>query len=91
MLSSINIRKEFNIQQFIYSYPLALNGKFSATPCMSVALNGKLKIKIKEHFIQYLQVLENQGKIQAKVLLLPSNEIHNIHQLTNTLKVQSYQ
>jgi hypothetical protein len=68
IFSSINIRKEFNIQQFIHSYQSALNGK----------------LKIKDHFIQYLQVLENQGKIQAKVLLLPSNEIHNIHQLTNT-------
>lgn len=50
IFSSINIRKELNIQQFIHFYP-------SAT-------NSKLKIKIK-----------------AKVLLLPSNEIHNIHQL----------
>jgi hypothetical protein len=66
--TSIHLRKEFNIQQFIHSYPSTLN--------------GKLKIKIKEHFIQYLQVLENQLKIKAKVLLLPSNEIHNIHQLT---------
>jgi hypothetical protein len=68
VFSSSNVRKEFNIQQFIHSYPSTLN--------------GKLKIKIKEHFIQYLQVLENQPKIKAKVLLLPSNEIHNIHQLT---------
>lgn len=67
VFSSSNVRKEFNIQQFIHSYPSTLN--------------GKLKIKIKEHFIQYLQVLENQPKIKAKVLLLPSNEIHNIHQL----------
>lgn len=51
VFSSSNVRKEFNIQQFIHSYPSTLN--------------GKLKIKIK-----------------AKVLLLPSNEIHNIHQLT---------
>ena len=68
VFSSSNVRKEFNIQQFIHSYPSTLN--------------GKLKIKIKEHFIQYLQVLEKQPKIKAKVLLLPSNEIHNIHQLT---------
>ena len=68
VFSSSNVRKEFNIQQFIHSY--------------QSTLNGKLKIKIKEHFIQYLQVLENQPKIKAKVLLFPSNEIHNIHQLT---------
>lgn len=70
IFSSTNITKEFNFQQFIDSY--------------TSALNGRLKKEIKEHFIQYLQVLESQGKIQAKVLLLPSNERHNIHQLTNT-------
>lgn len=50
----------------------------------SSALNGKLRIKIKSHFIQYLQVLENQSESQDKVLLFLSNEIDNICQLTNT-------
>lgn len=70
IFSSSNIRKEFHIQQFILSY--------------SSSLNGKLIIKIKDHFIEYLQVLENQGKIRDEVLLLPSNKIHNIHQLTSS-------
>jgi hypothetical protein len=66
--SFTDIRKEFHFQQFIDSYP--------------ATLNGKLKRRIKEHFIHYLQVLENQRKIQSQVLLLPSNRRYNIYQLT---------
>lgn len=47
--------------------------------------NGKTKIKIKEHFIEYLQALEKQQKIRSEVLILPSNETHNIHQITYRL------
>lgn len=68
--SFTDIRKEFHFQQFIDSYPAILNGKF--------------KRRIKEHFIQYLQVLENQRQIQSQVLLLPSNRRYNISQLTYT-------
>lgn len=66
--SFIDIRKEFHFQQLIHSY--------------STSINGKTKIKIKEHFIEYLQALEKQQKIRSEVLILPSNETHNIHQIT---------
>jgi hypothetical protein len=66
--SFTDIKKEFHFQQFINSYP--------------TTLNGKLKRRIKEQFIQYLQVLENQRKIRPKVLILPSNQIYQINQLT---------
>ena len=32
--------------------------------------------------IEYLQALEKQQKIRSEVLILPSNETHNIHQIT---------
>ena len=66
--SFTDIKKEFHFQQFIHSYP--------------TTLNGKLKRQIKQHFIQYLQVLENQRKIKPKVLILPSNKTCEINQLT---------
>ena len=66
--SFTDIRKEFHFQQLINSY--------------STSINGKTKIKIKEHFIEYLQALEKQQRIRSEVLILPSNETHNIHQIT---------
>ena len=70
VFSSSNVRKEFNIQQFIHSYPSTLN--------------GKLKIKIKEHFIQYLQVLNQQHKLRDKVIDISSNKILNIQDLNTS-------
>jgi len=40
IFSSSNIRKEFNIQEFLYSYPSTLNSKRKKT--------------IKEYFIRYI-------------------------------------
>jgi hypothetical protein len=65
--SSIDIRKEFNIQRFIENYP--------------TSLNNKQKKQIKEFFIHYLKILHQEGKIQDKVLDLSSNKILHINDL----------
>ena len=70
IFSSSNIRKEFNIQEFLYSYPSTLNSKRKKT--------------IKEYFIRYIKVLHEQQKLQNQALLLPSNQICNTNQLNYT-------
>jgi hypothetical protein len=65
--SSIDIRKEFNIQRFIENYP--------------TTLNNKQKKQIKQFFIHYLKILHQEGKIQDKVLDLSSNKILHINDL----------
>ena len=70
VFSSSNIRKEFNIQQFLENYPSNLNSK-------------RKKI-IKEYFIRYIKVLYEQQKLQDQALLLPSNQTCNINQLNYT-------
>ncbi len=67
IFSSSNIRKEFNIQEFLHSYPSTLNSKRKKT--------------IKEYFIRYIKVLHEQQKLQNQALLLPSNQTCNINQL----------
>ena len=66
--SSNDIRKEFHIQQFLDNYPL----------------NGKQKKRMKEYFIQYFQLLHQQGNLQDKVLDLSSNKILNIQHLNTS-------
>jgi hypothetical protein len=70
IFSSSNIRKEFNIQEFLDSYPSTLNSKRKKT--------------IKEYFIRYLKVLHEQQKLQNQALLLPSNHTCSINQLNST-------
>ena len=65
--SSTDIRKEFHIQNFLDNY-------------LSI-LSSQRKKKIKEYFIHYLQVLNQQHKLQDQVLDLSSNKILNIHHL----------
>jgi hypothetical protein len=65
--SSHDIRKEFYIKRFLDNYPSVLS--------------TKQKKQIKEYFIYYLQILNQQQKLQDKVLDLSSNKILNIHDL----------
>jgi hypothetical protein len=68
--SSIHIRKEFNITQFLDNYPSVLSNQH--------------KRQIKEHFIQYLKVFHQEGKLQDKVLDLSSNKVLPITDLNLT-------
>lgn len=65
--TSIDIRKEFHIQQFLDNYPSILS--------------NKQKNKIKKYFIHYLKVFNKQQKIQDKILDLSSNKLLNLHDL----------
>ena len=68
--SSNDIRKELHINRFIDNYPSSLN--------------NKQKKQIKQYFIYYLQTLNQQQKIQNKVLDLSSNDILDIHDLNTS-------
>ena len=68
--SSNDIRKEFHIQQFLNNYPSVLS--------------SQQKKKIKDHFIHYLQVLNQQHKLRDKVIDLSSNKIFNIQDLNTS-------
>ena len=68
--SSTDIRKEFHIQQFLDNYPSSLN--------------TKRKKQIKEYFISYFQILNQQFKLRGKVLDLSSNKIFNIQDLNTS-------
>lgn len=68
--SSNDIRKEFHIQQFLDNY--------------SFVLSSQQKKKIKDHFIRYLQVLNQQHKLRDKVIDLSSNKILNIQDLNTS-------
>ena len=65
--SSSDIRKEFHIQNFLDNYPSILS--------------SQRKKKIKEYFIHYLQLLNQQHKLRDKVIDLSSNESLKIHHL----------
>jgi hypothetical protein len=69
-MDSTMFRNEFNIQEFLHSYPSTLNSK-------------RKKI-IKESFIRYIKVLYEQQKLQDQALLLPSNQTCDINQLNYT-------
>ena len=68
--SSNDIRKELHINRFIDNYPSSLN--------------NKQKKQIKQYFIYYLQTLNQQQKIQNKVLDLSSNDILDIYDLNTS-------
>ena len=68
--SSIHLRKEFNIKQFLDNYPSVLSNQH--------------KRQIQEYFIQYLKVLHQEGKLQDKVLDLSSNKVLTINHLNSS-------
>ena len=68
--SSIDIRKEFNITQFLDNYPSVLSNQH--------------KRQIKEYFIQYLKIFHKEGKLQDKVLDLSSNKVLQITDLNSS-------
>lgn len=68
--SSIHLRKEFNITQFLDNYPSVLSNQH--------------KRQIQEYFIQYLKVLHQEGKLQEKVLDLLSNKVLSINNLNSS-------
>ena len=63
-------RKEFHIKSFLENY---------LSP-----LSRKQKKIMKEYFSQYFQLLQQQGKLQDKVLDLSSNKILNIQNLNTS-------
>lgn len=68
--SSIHLRKEFNITQFLDNYPSVLSNQH--------------KRQIQEYFIHYLKVLHQDGKLQDKVLDLSSNKVLTINDLNSS-------
>ena len=68
--SSIHLRKEFNITQFLDKYPSVLS--------------NQQKKQIQEYFIQYLKLLHQEGKLQDKVLDLSSNKVLSITDLKSS-------
>ena len=65
--SSINLRKEFNIAQFLDNYPSVLS--------------NQQKRRIQGYFTHYLKILHQEGKLQDKVLDLSSNKVLQITDL----------
>nr|ULD16200.1 hypothetical protein [Cylindrotheca closterium] len=68
--SSTDIRKEFNISKFLENYPSILSNQH--------------KRQIKEYFIQYLEILYQEGKLQDKFIDLSSNKILDITELNSS-------
>ena len=68
--TSIHLRKEFNITQFLDNYPSVLSNQH--------------KRQIQEYFIQYLKVLHQEGKLQDKVLDLSSKKVLHIIDLNSS-------
>ena len=68
--SSIHLRKEFNIAQFLDNYPSVLSNQH--------------KKQIKEYFTHYLKLLHQEGKLQDKVLDLSSNKVLRITDLNSS-------
>jgi len=68
--SSIHLRKEFNITEFLDNYPSVLSNQH--------------KRQIQEYFLQYLKVLHQEGKLQDKVLDLSSNKLFQITDLNSS-------
>ena len=68
--SSTHTRKEFHISTFLDNYPSVLS--------------SQRKKKMKEYFIHYLQLLNQQYKLHDKVLDLSSNHMIDIHDLNTS-------
>ena len=47
-------------------------------------LSNQHKTQIQQYFIQYLKVLQQEGKLQDKVLDLSSNKFLTIHDLNSS-------
>jgi len=76
--SSTETRKEFHISTFLDNYPSVLS--------------SQRKKKMKEYFIHYLQLLNQQHKLHDKVLDLSSNQIIDIHDLnTSHLSIAGFE
>jgi len=76
--SSHDIRKELHFSTFLENYPSLIN--------------GKRKKKMKEYFIHYLQLLNQQHKLRDKVIDLSSNKSLSIHDLnTNHLNIAVFE
>ena len=67
---SHDIRKELHFSTFLENY--------------SSVINGKRKKKIKEYFIHYLQLLNQQHKLRDEVIDLSSNKTLSIHDLNTS-------
>ena len=59
--SSEDLRKEFYFKQFLDTY--------------TASYSNQRKTRIKQYFIRYLSILQEQQKINEQVLLLSSNQI----------------
>ena len=68
--SSIHLRKEFNIAQFLDNYPSVLSNQH--------------KRQIQKYFTHYLKILQQEGKLQDKVLDLSSNKVLQIIDLNSS-------
>ena len=68
--SSIHLRKEFNITEFLDNYPSVLSNQH--------------KRQIREDFIHYLKILHQEQKLQDKVLDLSSKKILHISDLNSS-------
>ena len=68
--SSIHLRKEFNVTQFLNNYQSVLSNQH--------------KRQIQEYFIHYLKILHREGKLQDKVLDLSSNKVFQITDLNSS-------
>lgn len=66
--SSQDLRKEFHFKQFLDTY--------------TASYSNQRKTRIKQYFIKYLSILQEQQKINKQVLLLPSNQVYQINKLT---------
>ena len=68
--SSIHLRKEFNVTQFLNNYQSVLSNQH--------------KRQIQEYFIHYLKILHREEKLQDKVLDLSSNKVFQITDLNSS-------
>jgi hypothetical protein len=68
--SSIHLRKEFNITEFLDNYPSVLSNQH--------------KRQIQEDFIHYLKILHQEEKLQDKVLDLSSKKVLHIIDLNSS-------
>ena len=68
--STINSRKEFNIQAFIKNYP--------------ATLNNEQKNQIKTFFISYIKTLYEEGKLRDNFIDLLSNKSFPINELDSS-------
>ena len=72
VFSSVNIQKEFFIQEFLDSYPSVLS--------------NQQKTNIKKYFIQTVNILKNSDLIESKFKILLNGFLHDVKELnTNNI------